>query len=288
VRGYFIDANGDSVCLVRRKGRGNTLSRFDVVAGEMVDAGDVSREHQLALTDGLDREEFEAMFGLNHKRLRSGGSLLLKGEGELGSALFEASAGTRGINDILSELETESKKYYSRGSTPVINAAKKELDAQRKLLKQSLTRPAEWQSLNRTHEQARDALAEIDKTLETMRRRDNELTELRTVAPLLLGYDRAVSVFESLADAPDIPESAREERLAAEQALLHAHNDIDESERELIRCTEDLGKLVIESALLEHDDAIERLAAGIESLGVLFPAACGVRLGCERIYTQES
>ncbi|MDX8390231.1 MAG: AAA family ATPase [Mariprofundaceae bacterium] len=267
IAGEFVDANGESVCLVRRKGRGSTLSRFDIVAGEMVDAGDASREHQLALTDGLEREEFEAVFGLNHQRLRAGGKLLLKGEGELGSALFEASAGSRGISDILSGLEAESKKYFSpRASSSVINAVKKELDEQRKRWKKSLTRPAEWQSLNRAHEQAKDVLAEIDKALETMRRRDNELTELRTVAPLLQEYDHALALFQSLVDVPDLPANAREQRLAAEQATFHALNDIDEAESELIRCTEDLGKLVIEPALLEHDDAIERLAASIESV----------------------
>lgn len=198
IAGEFVDTKGETVCLVRRKGRGNTLSMFDIATGEVADAGDVSREHQLALTDGLEREEFEAMFGLNHQRLRAGGNLLLKGEGELGSALFEASAGTRGISDILAELETESKKYFSpRASSAVINAAKKELDEQRRLWKQSLTRPADWQSLNRAHEQAKEALAEIDKALETIRRRDNELTELRTVAPLLQEYDQALALLQS-------------------------------------------------------------------------------------------
>lgn len=49
------------------------------------------------------------MFSLNHARLRAGGILLLKGEGELGSALFEASAGTRGITAILAALDADAK-----------------------------------------------------------------------------------------------------------------------------------------------------------------------------------
>ncbi|MDX8405247.1 MAG: AAA family ATPase [Mariprofundus sp.] len=248
IAGEFIDANEESVCLVRRKGRGHTLSIFDPATGNIADAGDVSREHQLALTDGLERADFEAMFGLNHQRLRTGGNLLLKGEGELGATLFDASTGTRGINDILAELESEAKKYFSpRGSTSVINAAKKELDGQRKLWKSSLTRPGDWQSLYRTHEQAKDGLAEIDKALETLRRRDNELTELRTVAPLLQEYDQALALFHSLGDAPDLCENAREQRLAAEQAILHARNDIEEAESALLHCQEDADGLVIES-----------------------------------------
>lgn len=262
----FIDANGATVALVRRKGRGHTLSLFDVEAGESIGSEEVAREHQLALTDGLDREDFEAMFGLNHQRLRAGGSLLLKGEGELGAALFEASAGTRGISEILSELESEAKKYFSpRGSTSMVNVAKKELDEQRRLWKQSLTRPAEWQTLNRTHEQASEILAEINRDLEVMRRNANELTELRTVAPLLQKYDQAFSVLNTLLDAPDLPVKAREQRLKAEQEIAHARSDLDKAEHDLNRCKDDLAQLMIEPRLLEHAESIEHLAAGIES-----------------------
>jgi len=265
IAGEFENAKGETVSLVRRKGRGSTLALFDPATGEAIDAGDVSREHQLALTDGMERAEFEAMFGLDHQRLRAGGKLLLNGEGELGSALFEASAGTRGISEILAGLETESKKYFSpRASTAVMNAAKKELEEQRRIWKQSLTRPADWQSLNRAHEQAKATLTQLGRDLEVMRRKENELTELRTVAPLLKEYDQAVAQRALLADAPDLPDGARERRLAAEQAIVHARQDVDKAERGLERCTDELGRLTIEPLLLEHAEAIERLAAAIE------------------------
>jgi len=261
----FETADGETVCLVRRKGNKHTLSAFDMGKGEAIDGSTVSREHELSLTDGLDRAEYEAIFGLNHQRLRSGGNLLLKGQGELGSALFEASAGTRGMREILSELEAEAKRYYSpRASSAVINAAKKELDEQRRVWKQSLTRPADWQQLNRAHEQTKAALQAIDDELEALRRKNNELTELRTVAPLLQQYDRALLGLQALANAPDLTETAREERQAAEQALSHAQADIESANSEITRCAAALQVLVIEPALLEHKDVIERLAAKID------------------------
>ncbi len=263
----FETANGEALCLVRRKGNKNTLSAFDMGNGEAIDGSTVSREHELSLTDGLERAEYEAMFGLNHQRLRSGGNLLLKGQGELGSALFEASAGTRGMHDILSELEAEAKRYYSpRASSAVINAAKKSLDEQRRAWKQSLTRPADWQQLNRAHEQTKAALQAIDDELEALRRKNNELTELRTVAPLLQQYDRALLELQALADAPDLTETAREERQAAEQSLSHAQAAIEAANSEITRCAEALGELEIEPTLLEHKDAIERLAGKIDAV----------------------
>lgn len=269
IAGVFLDDQGEPVGLVRRKGRGATLSRFDIASGQPATPAEAGREQELALTGGLERTEFEAMFGLNHARLRAGGDLLLKGEGELGSTLFEASAGTRGIAAILAGLETDAKSLYNphgRAQSAIINEARRQLDDQRSLWKQALTRPNDWQALNRSHEQAKDALAEINKALETLRRRENELTELRTVAPLLREHDRALAELESLADVPDLPESARENRLAAEQVLRRAEQDLQGAELELARCADALTSLVIEAPLLEHADAIERLAANLETV----------------------
>lgn len=269
IAGVFLDDQGEPIGLVRRKGRGSTLSRFDITTGQPANPPEAGQELELALTGGLERKEFEAMFGLNHERLRDGGDLLLKGEGELGSTLFEASAGTRGIAAILAGLESDAKNFYNphgQAKSAIINEARRQLDDQRHLWKQAITRPNDWQTLNRDHDQAKDALAEVDKALETLRRRENELTELRTVAPLLREHDRALSELQSVTDVPDLPENAREDRLAAEQALRRAETDLQEAKLELARCTDALAALVIEKPLLEHAGAIERLVASLDTV----------------------
>ena len=268
VAGLFIDDEGEPIGLIRRKGRAPTLSRFDVATEQPDSALPVLREHELALTGGVERSEFEAMFGLNHARLRAGGNLLLKGEGELGSALFEASAGTRGIAAILTTLDDDAKKLFNphgRAQNATINEGRRQLDEQRTAWRQAQTKPAEWQALNRAHEQAKAALAEIDQAIETLRRRENELTELRTVEPLLRQHDRALAELQELAEVPVLPEGAREERLAAEQAQRRAQQDLKDAEMDLARCVEALAGLVIETSLLEHAEMIERLASGVEA-----------------------
>ena len=269
VAGVFLDGEGEPIGLIRRKGRGATLSRFDAATGLPPASPDVGREQEVALTGGLERDEFEAMFGLNHARLRAGGDLLLKGEGELGSALFEASAGTRGIAAILSSLDADAKAFFNphgRAQSATINEARRQLDEHRQLWRQAQIRPADWQALNRAHEQARDALAEIDRALETLRRQENELTELRTVEPVLREHDRAQAELNALAEVPDLVESAREDRLASEQALRRAQKDLQDAELELTRCADALAPLVIEAPLLEHAEAIERLSAAAETV----------------------
>ncbi|MFH1603156.1 MAG: AAA family ATPase, partial [Pseudomonadota bacterium] len=268
IAGLFIDDQGESIGFVRRKGRAPTLSRFDVATEQPDPALPVLREHELALTGGVERSEFEAMFGLNHERLRAGGDRLLEGEGELGSALFEASAGTRGIAAILTALDDDAKKIFNphgRAQNATINEARRQLDEQRAALRQAQTKPADWQVLNRAHEQAKAKLTEIDQAIEVLRRRENELTELRTVEPLLRQHDRAMADLQALAEVPDLPERAREERLAAEQALRRAQQELLDADLELNRCAEAFAVLVIEAPLLEHAEMIERLAGGVEA-----------------------
>jgi uncharacterized protein YhaN len=264
IGGIFFDQAGERIGLVRRKGKGATLARLDVETERPDPTLTVDSRHERELTGGLERAEFEAMFGLNHARLREGGQVLLRGEGDLGSTLFEASAGTSGIVALLAALEVDAKKLYSpRGQNAVINEARRRLDEQRQAWRQAQTKPADWQTLHRAHEAAAAALDEVTRALETLRRRENELTELRTVEPLLRDHDRVAAELQALTAIPDLAENSREQRLAAEQALEHAQRDLREAEGELERCTTALHTLVYEPLLLDHADAIERLVASV-------------------------
>ena len=152
--------------MVRRKGRGTTLARLDVETEQADTTLTVESRREQELTGGLERAEFEAMFGLNHARLREGGKVLLSGEGNLGSALFEASAGTGGLRTLAAALEADAKKLYSphgRAQNAVINEARRHLDEQRQAWRQAQTKPADWQTLNRAHEVAAAALDEVTK-----------------------------------------------------------------------------------------------------------------------------
>jgi uncharacterized protein YhaN len=268
IAGLFCDEQGETLGFLRRKGNKATLFRLDPISLQADTKLPVQTAHELALTGGLERNEFEAMFGLNHQRLREGGDLLLKGEGELGAALFEASAGTRGIAAILQELETDAKKLYNRHgmAKSVINEAKRQLDEQRQLLRHAQTKPADWHGLYRAHAQAKTALDEIEQALEQQRRLAHELSELRAVEPLLREHERIESEWQALAHIPDLPETAEKERLLAEQALHNAAQQALEAEEDIKRCHEALAELQLEPVLLEHAETIERLAAHLEAL----------------------
>jgi uncharacterized protein YhaN len=269
IAGVFQDATGRQLALMRRKGRGITLSYFDRISGQALPSPEVGREEEQALTGGLEREAFEDLFGLDHARLRTGGRLLLEGQGELGAALFEASAGTRGIAAILTKLDTDAKDLFNphgRAQSAIINAARLSLEESRRAWKEAQIRPAAWQALYRAHEGAQAALAALDEALAAARRQESTLTELRTVEPLLREHDIAQAELRTLEAIPDLSETAREERLAAEQSFARAEKDRQSAEQEERDTDQALKLLVIEGPLLEHAETIERLFAAIDSV----------------------
>ncbi|MFP4080323.1 MAG: AAA family ATPase [Ectothiorhodospira sp.] len=269
ISGLFRDEAGHTLGLSRRKGNRNTLQQ---VPGNLVcpkAPAPATPEQAQALTGGLGRREFEQMFGLDHARLREGGRHLLEGRGELGAALFEASAGTRGIPGVLSQLEADAKAYFNphgRSVNAVINRARAEMEAQRQVLKAAQIRPAQWQQLQRAHRAAAQDLQDLEEELEGLRRRERELAELRTVTPLLEDLDGLRRELAGLGEVPDLPEDARDRRLAAEQALERAGTDREEARERAGQCSARLSELTVETRLLEHADAIERLAGRLDTV----------------------
>lgn len=269
ISGIFLDRDGKPIGLTRHKGRGQTLTIFDPATGKPLDDQSDIGGLELSLTGGLQRADFESMFGLTHNRLREGGELLLQGEGELGAALFEASAGTQSIAALLSSLETEAKALYNphgRAQSAKINEARKELEEQRRRLREAQVRPAEWQALSRDYQHAKDNCAEIDQELEDARRRHLELTELRSVMPILRELDRLADEMLDHDQVPDLAEDARDRRLSAHQTLESAKSAEQSMERDRAHVEKALSELRIDAVLLEHAQAIERLHAGIEPM----------------------
>lgn len=84
------------------------------------------------------------LYGLDAKRLREGGQLLIQGEGELGAALFEASTGTAGIQAMLATLTNDAKHYYAvGGKNMLLNEAARQLDEAQQRYKGYYRRPLE-------------------------------------------------------------------------------------------------------------------------------------------------
>ncbi|WP_119152967.1 ATP-binding protein [Caldimonas tepidiphila] len=262
VGGAFVGGDGRLLGLMRHKGRLDTLSRCCPESGEALGGGRVSPDDEAALTGRLSRAEFEAMFGLDHARLRQGGRELIAGRGELGAALFAASAGAQGVNALLESIEAEAKRFYSpRASTAAINEARRQIEDARQACRAALTKPAQWKQLQRAHELAGEELAQSEQALAALRQRLAGLGELRTVAPLLRELALREADCAALADAPDLPPDACGQRERAEDALARAQSDARLAAGQLQAAQAVLDALTVEDRVLELAAMVERLLA---------------------------
>lgn len=262
--GTFEDAAGQVHALARRKGTKNTLMLADPATGLPIANSTVPPDVQLALTGGVQREQFETMYGLNSAHLREGGQQLIRGEGELGAALFEASTGSAGIKALQGLLEADAKRYFlARGRNALLNQAADELDEARKRYKQAITKPDQWKALKRAHDEAVQQVQTLREQLARHRRRQNEVTELRAVAPLIRELDRLEAEWATVEADVQLPHDARERRLAAQQQQAQARRDLADSLAREALCQQALSGLVVEPALLREGAAVERLQANL-------------------------
>lgn len=260
--GCFEDAAGGVLGLARRKGNKEPLTSADPSNGQPLTGSAVSPEVLLALTGGVAREQFETMYGLNSLHLRKGGQMLIQGEGELGAALFEASTGSAGIKRMLQTLQADAKKYFvPKGQLPILNEAARQLEEARQRYRQAVTKPEQWKTLKRVHDEAHSQLAQAREQLAGKRRRLEELAELRAVEPLLRELDLAENQWDAIQGHVALPADARDCRLAALQHQALSENALLEADEAIEQCRHSLLALEAAPLLLKHAQAIDRLEA---------------------------
>ena len=136
-------AAGEQLAIMRRKGRVNTLLKYDPATGDEL-AESVSDDRILEWLGGLSKELFLAMFSLDHDALVRGGESLAQGKGDVGESLFEAGAGLTSIRTLRAKLDRESESLFKpRAATSLIYKALSDYDNSRKQAKEGVVRPAD-------------------------------------------------------------------------------------------------------------------------------------------------
>jgi uncharacterized protein YhaN len=247
-----VDSTGKSTRLVRRKGAKDTLRDG---------ADNVVAEDVLArLLGGLDQELFDQMFSLSRVELVSGGNDLLAGKGSLGEALFGASMGLAGINDLLQTLEKEAAELFKPGgSKPLLNATLRELDERRHKVRELELRPADFIA----HETAlADALAERSRLDTELHRAEADLRRLernKRLLPLAVLRSEITTDIAELGDVVALPESARQDRLDAQR-------ERERAESEIARLQERIDSLEVQLTVVQPNEALLARADEIRDL----------------------
>lgn len=264
----LLDRDGQRVAVVRRKGQGQTLSVRGADDALLPASADL--EHQL--TGGLQRADFETLYGLDHTRLRQGGEALLKGEGDVGAALFEASAGVRSLQAVMATLDQESRKHFvpgARGTKGRLNEALRQHSEQAATLRSATLRPTAWAELQRRCEDTRHTLATLLQTQASLDRAARQAQERLNVGPLLARLDQALARCAALADAPLLGEDATAQRLTLQTSTADQQQALRTVNDTLARHRRAWDTLPASSAVLLAASAIERLLADAERLDPL-------------------
>lgn len=269
VGGEFVDRQGNEYSLIRRKGRGATLCLADFGLGGLALDLPVPPDIEILLNGGLRKEEYESMFGLDHRQLREGGQALLKGEGDVGAALFEASAGIRSIPQILERLDASARKFFmpgARGKNARINEAMKAYEERHGEYKQALVRPAHWADVFRKRQAAAAEVAELEARHGELNAKLLLIKELRAVAPVISTLQHASLILEDLKSVPLLSLTAATERAAAESSLADAQHNARLASADAVRQQQRLDELKPDVAILDVAPAVKRLAASAESI----------------------
>lgn len=259
-----LDREGRELQLLRRKGREPTLSVVAPDGGSLPASADL----ELQLTGGLKRADHDLMFALDHQRLRVGGEQLLAGQGEIGAALFEASAGVHSLRTVLDRLDQQARsRLVPRGSTGSVNIALRRHREQHEALRAAQLRPAEWAALR---QRADETQAALERARENRAAADLALRDLReriAVAPLLRTLDDTRAELAALSLLPPPDEDLPRQRIAL-QTREHELQTAHAAQQALrVRLDEQLQALPAGTPRwLEQAAGIDRLVAAADGL----------------------
>lgn len=199
LQGEIENRAGERLVFQRRKGNKNTLLDHD--GAPLLDSA------LRPFLGGVDLAYFSTMFGLGGSELREGAVQLLKGEGEIGNALFSASLGGTPIQRVLEAMVADSELFFKGRATanvsirPAANRYKELLKLSRNITVNAET----WDQLERD-------LAEQSKAQETLEdeidRISREITWIDRCEDALPSVGRLNDEMRSLSQLPALPEVA--------------------------------------------------------------------------------
>jgi len=235
----------------RRKGTSGTLLNLD--DGQLPESlvTDFLRE--------LDRERFEQFFGLTHHRLREGGEELLRGKGDIGSALFQA-AGLLDLRTLLERLDAETKELFSpKSRTKVINCAIEDYKTAKAEIRRLAISGSAIKQKQADLEGAKDEHERLKTESESLL---HELVRLRRIAtnkPDVARLQELRGALLALEHAPTLPVSARRERDESVSTFTEASGQILVLTEHISQRKDRIGALHVNSILKNHTKEIEEL-----------------------------
>jgi len=258
IEAVLEDSNGNQYQLTRRKGTKNTLLNQE--------GGAVDESFLQQFLGSLNREFYSLMFGMDHQSLRAGGENLLKGQGSLGEALFEAASGIGSLREVFQELEKEAGELYKpSGSKPPINASiERYREINRKSGELSLA-PRKWQELEHKYLEEKKQVEQLQEEEKYLSMKKARLERLKNTLPLLAQRQQHLEEINALSDIPLLPTSFKDRRIELENKRLAAKNLVKQAEDDLEELKKAMEQITVQKEFLEHGGDISSLQERLDT-----------------------
>jgi len=199
--GTVTNRDGTSLQFFRKKAQQQTLR----------DAADQPlSEHALVPFLGAVNEAyFTNMFGLTADQLRTGAKTLLKGEGDLGKALFSASLGGTPVQRIIESLQADADKIFkplARGGTS-LNAALETFGTLKRTLSEKQLKPEAWAELEGKIARAAERCEEFQAATISLRTEMDWLQRCQDALPTISQLQEAEQHLTAFAHLPEVSEN---------------------------------------------------------------------------------
>jgi uncharacterized protein YhaN len=249
--GATISDGEKTLAFRRRKGTSGTLLNLD--------DGQLPESQVSSFLRELDRERFEQFFGLNHQRLREGGEELLRGKGDVGSALFQA-AGLLDLRTLLEKLDVETKELFSpKSRTKVINCAIDEYKTARAEVRRLAISASAIKQKQVDLDGAKERHERLRAESESL---SHELVRLRRIAsnkPDIARLQELRGALLSLEQVPLLPVRARRDRDDCAGTVTEASHQIQLLTEHVRQRKDRIRALHVNSILKNHAKEIEEL-----------------------------
>ncbi len=199
-------SGGELIQAIRRKANKQTLRQAD-------DNTPFDEAVWQAALEGVEREGFLRMFGIDHARLREAGREIAEGKGQVGQLLFAAGTGIGHLRSLQEQLQQQLDELFKprgRGGSRIEQIIKQYRDLKGEVKTCSATVES-WKERDQRLRDLEQAKGKIDATLREKSEQANRWRRILEATPLVNRWLRDRTEWEALRSVPDLPESFEQE-----------------------------------------------------------------------------
>lgn len=253
IKGEIENQKGDRLTFQRRKGNKDTL---------LSETGEALQDSALQpFLGGIDRGYFSAMFGLGGRELHEGAEDLLKGEGEIGKALFSASLGGTPIQRVLDSLMKEADGLFKGRSKASISIrqALKDYKEYSKKSRDANVNPEVWEGLEKQSKQKSDEKQELEKVIGRITQELDWIQRCEDSLPNVARLTETIAELSQLPFVPDVASDFVERAKAARTEATTCNNKFEELQRRVSDLQASLADCATSPKIMVVEDVLDLL-----------------------------